>query len=138
MANERTQKNCYESRYGGGYINAANFLVELICEKIASKRKTKLPQKFWKHSDWTSTYKNQILHAHKLVKTYPVKVITEALKDYRAKKIYSLGARFILVPLIEEKLKSHQKIEYKKIEPMPQDIKPRKKFSLNKKLTDEL
>lgn len=138
MANKRTNTHCYESKYGGEYINAANFLVELICEKIASKRRVKLPQKFWKHSDWTSTYKNQILHATRLIKAYPVKVITEALKDYRAKKIYSLGAKFILVPLIEEKLKSHKEVEHTEIERMPQDIKPRKKFSLNKKLTDEL
>jgi len=142
MAAKRTNKCCFESRHGGGWITPAAYLVELICEKSAKKDKKALPNKFWSLLEWKKSFRLQILHANKLLKKYDITPIVKSLNKREARNVYSLGANFILEPLIQieqkkydETIKSLAKTWTKK--PVPKDTKPRKKFQ-KRSIKDEL
>src|SRR3972149_4018284 len=95
------QKTIYNSNYTNKKVTAANYLIEILFEKIAKREKKELPQKFWNHSDWSKQYKIQIIHANTLLKEFPISVIIAALNDQQCWKITSLGARFLLDPLLQ-------------------------------------
>lgn len=117
MAKEKTQKSKYTSRYGGGHVSAAQYLVEVICEKIAAKKKLHLPHRFWETKEWKNIFILQITHANKLLKRYPLPIILAALKDKDAWNVTSLGALYILNKLLEK----HKKLEERNT---PVDISP--------------
>jgi len=142
MATKRTDKCCFESRHGGGWITPAAYLVELVCEKVAKKDKKALPNKFWNLPEWKKTFKLQILHANRLLKKYDIAPIVKSLNKRETRNVYSLGANFILEPLIkieqkkyDETLKSLSKTWNKK--PVSKDTKPRKRFAKHS-IKDEL
>lgn len=108
MAKEFTEKSRFKSKYTDGYVAGPQYLVELICEKIAAKRKVTLPYKFWNVSPWDKTFKTQLSHANKLIKSYDVYVIIQALKDRRCYNLESLGAKHILEPILKEYLRKEE------------------------------
>jgi hypothetical protein len=94
------------SRYSNNKeVSAAQYIVELICEKKAKLDKKDLHYRFWLTKEWASYYRNQIATAHKLVKKYNPVAIVKALQDNKTAKTYSLRAPF-LKTIIEQ----HQKI----------------------------
>jgi hypothetical protein len=94
------------SRYSNNKeVSAAQYIVELICEKKAKLEKKDLHYRFWLTKEWEKYYKNQIATAHKLVKKYDPIAIVKALQDEKTSKTYSLRAPFLLA-IIEH----HQKI----------------------------
>jgi hypothetical protein len=94
------------SRYSNNKeVSAAQYIVELICEKRAKLEKKDLHYRFWLTKEWERYYKNQIATAHKLVKKYNPIAIVKALQDSKTSKTYSLRAPF-LIAIIEQ----HQKI----------------------------
>lgn len=94
------------SRYSNNKeVSAAQYIVELICEKKAKLDKKDLHYRFWLTKEWASYYRNQIATAHKLVKIYSPIAIVKALHDSKTANTYSLRAPF-LKSIIEE----HQKI----------------------------
>ena len=104
----------YTSKYTDKQITASQFLAEAICEKIARKEKRDLFNKFWNNSYWAKEFKKQVILASRLLKTYSVKSILYALNHRRSYKVYSLGAKYILEPLMkEQEKKSNLKIEPK-------------------------
>lgn len=110
MAESRSNKSGFESRYGGEWISRGQWLAEIACERTARKDGQNLPFKFWTNPKWAKIFKAQITHANRLLKKYDVSAITKALRTSRGKRAYSLGAKF-LVPLIEDeqrKLSRHQ------------------------------
>jgi hypothetical protein len=100
MADKMSDKCCYPSRYGGGWITAAQYLAENMCARMARKDSKDLPPLFWNTGAWKRTFLMQLRHANGLLKLYEVAVIVAALK--RAKRVYSLGAKMILDPLFQE------------------------------------
>lgn len=103
MGKERTSKSKYPSIYSPkGWVTAAQYIIEVVCEHKAKADKVDLPVRFWLNKEWAAYYKMQLRAAHKLLKQYDEKAIIRALKDPRGKKIYSLMAPW-LVDIIEEK-----------------------------------
>ena len=71
MSKNRTEKSKYPSRYSPqGWVSAAQYITEVICEKKAQKDKKDLPIKFWEIKEWKSYYRYQITLANKLVKEF--------------------------------------------------------------------
>lgn len=99
--------NRYPSKYSNGkLVSAAQYISEMICERIAKKDKRDLHYRFWLSSEWEKQYKGQIAAANKLLKKYDYKSIVAALLSPVGQKIYSLRAPH-LEDIIE---KEHQKI----------------------------
>ena len=83
----------YPSKYSNGKsVTAAQYITELICEKMAKKDKKDLHYRFWTTPEWERYYKNQIASAYALLKKYPDTTIVRALNNPKADKIYSLRA----------------------------------------------
>lgn len=94
------------SRYSNNKeVSAAQYIVELICEKKARLDKKDLHYRFWLTKEWASYYRNQIATAHKLVKKYNPVAIVKALQDNKTAKTYSLRA-----PFLKSIIEQHQKI----------------------------
>lgn len=94
------------SRYSNNKeVSAAQYIVELICEKKAKLDKKDLHYRFWLTKEWASYYRNQIATAHKLVKKYSPVAIVKALQDNKTAKTYSLRA-----PFLKSIIEQHQKI----------------------------
>ena len=83
----------YPSKYSNGKeVTAAQYIVEIICERIAKRKKKDLHYRFWLSKEWEKEYKGQIASAHKLLKKYSFSDIVDALKTTEGSKIYSLRA----------------------------------------------
>ena len=133
MAKQRTEKSKYPSRYSPhGWVHAAQYITELICEKKAQIDKKELPLKFWELKEWLKFYRYQITLANKLIKEYGEHVIISALRDKRMWKTYSLRSPF-LKNIIEE-YKSKEEIAMKIAKEVEYDFSEKKTFeSSNKK-----
>lgn len=130
MAKKRTDKNKYPSRYSpNGWVHAAQYITELICEKKAKTQKKDLPIKFWELNEWLKFYKYQISLANKLIKEYGEHVVISALNDKRMWKCYSLRSPF-LKNVIEE-YKNKEIIQKKIIKKVEYDFSQKKKFESN-------
>jgi hypothetical protein len=104
------------SRYSNNKeVSAAQYIVELICEKKAKFDKKDLHYRFWVNKEWSAYYRNQIATANKLVKKYNPLAIVKALQDDKTANTYSLRAPF-LIPIIEhyEKLIDSQNKDFSK------------------------
>lgn len=115
MANDKTKKSQYQSRYGGGYITAAQFITELICEHNAKATKRELTQFFWNDEIWAKDFKAQLVHANRLLKTYDPAVIITVLQSniLRYKRLTSLGAKWLLDPLFKAEQKKEKMLAEK-------------------------
>jgi hypothetical protein len=83
----------YPSKYSNGKeVSAAQYIAEMICERIAKKNKKDLHYRFWISNEWEKEYKGQIGAAHKLLKQYDFKDIVKGLNSASGSKIYSLRA----------------------------------------------
>ena len=133
MAKKRTEKSKYPSRYSpNGWVHAAQYITELICEKKAQIDKKELPLKFWELKEWLKFYRYQIPLANKLIKEYGEHVIISALRDKRMWKTYSLRSPF-LKNVIEE-YKNKQELAMKIAKEVEYDFSEKKTFeSSNKK-----
>lgn len=101
FSDQMTEQNSYPSKYSNGKtVSAAQFITEIICENKAIREKRDLHYKFWTNNEWSKFYRNQIASAHKLLKTYDPNAIIRALKNTKARNIYSLRAPH-LIPIIE-------------------------------------
>ncbi len=109
---ERPSESCqFQSRYGGGYITAAQWLVELVCERLARKNKTTLPHLFWGRVEWRKTFLLQVQKASALLKKYSLPAITAALKTPDGQRAYSLGAAWVEEIIMAEQVKLGRKKE---------------------------
>jgi hypothetical protein len=83
----------YPSKYSNGKsVTAAQYITELICEKMAKKDKKDLHYRFWVTPEWEKYYRNQIASAHALLKKYSDTAVIRALNNPKTEKIYSLRA----------------------------------------------
>lgn len=130
MSKEKTEHSKFTSPYTSGFVTAAAHLVEIIMERQAKKEKKVLGPKFWSDPLWAKPFRFQMTHAHKLLKKYSVVAICNALKNPKAKNVVSLGALFILEPLIlieQARLESRSELQADVVQtdekPRPQEPK---------------
>lgn len=101
--------NKYPSKYSNGKtVTAAQFITEIICERLARKNKKDLHYRFWVSAEWEKQYKGQIGAANKLLAKYDAKDIIDALGSRDGLRIYSLRAPH-LGSIIEQHIKSKPK-----------------------------
>lgn len=148
MANTQTEASRYMSKYGGNNITPANYIVEMICERLALKDKLgALPMKFWALPKWKKTYMMQLLTANSLLKLYSPQAIIAGLRKHP--KVYSLRAAWLDDTFKEEQEKvdkmAAQMEEISQRETLPakeqaQPVieKPRESFSNNKSVISKL
>jgi hypothetical protein len=109
----------YPSKYSNGKsVTPAQFITEIICERLAKKNKKDLHYRFWLSKEWEKQYKGQIGTANKLLQKYEPKDIIDTLCSTQGLKIYSLRAPHLCGMIdkhIENKLKC-PKVTSKKIE----------------------
>lgn len=133
MATKKSESNRYESRYGGNYISPAQFIAELMCERIGKKNGQDLAVCFWKLPAWKKQFLLQVMHANSLLKLYSPKAIINALTN--DKKAYSLKAPWLADSIQQEQDKIDATPIPKEIEVKPIELiveKPREAFSANK------
>lgn len=103
----------YPSKYSNGKrITSAQYITELICEKMAKKEKKDLHYRFWVTPEWEKYYRNQIASAHALLKKYSDTAIIRALNNHKAEKIYSLRAPHLpaIIESEQHKLDNENKV----------------------------
>jgi hypothetical protein len=84
MAKEQTNKSRYPSRYSpNGFVTAAQYIIELVCEQEAIKQKKELPVKFWNLPEWRLIFAAQLRAVHSLLKKYSPQVIIKVVKEKR-------------------------------------------------------
>lgn len=95
MAENQTDKSRYPSRYSPeGFVTAAQYIIELLCENKAKKYGTgDLPIRFWTLPEWADEFKSQLRAVHKLLKLYPEQAIINAI---RAKRHFSARPKFVV------------------------------------------
>jgi len=117
MSNKRTKKCNWPSKYSPGrWITAAQFILELVCEKQASIKKKDLPIRFWRLPEWEKEYVSQTRAVNKLLKKYEPKAIINAVKK---RNIWSLRPKWVEDIIKEEqakipKIKIEKDAEYNK------------------------
>lgn len=147
MAKNRTEKCTYLSRYGGEWVSPAQYITEFVCER---KAQNDLPLKFWQLPEWNKYFRNQITAANQLLKDFEVKAILQALRDKRAKRIFSLRAPWLreiveekqqqltlakakIDERLEEEIKEQQEEEFFKIEESDKKpVAPKRKSKLSR------
>jgi len=132
MAKNRTNKSTFKSIYGNGFVTPAQYLTEALCFLVARQRGINLPDRFWESEEWAKFFRHQVTLANRLLKKYDIDAILKALKDRRIKnKIRSLGANFMLVPVVEEYQKE---INYQKSKPIKETPKHKTTIRPSKKV----
>lgn len=143
MAARRSEKNCFESQYGGGWISAHQRLAEMACERIAGENT--LGARFWTQKRWLSVFRREATHASRLLSVpFTFEAIRRALVSPRGRRVQTLGA-----PFFREMIQTEQRkldVENQRLEtvPLPEPIntleKPRPLRrhgkSVREKLTD--
>lgn len=105
MARNRSEKSRYKSPSTGEYCTAAQYIAELMCQRMAEKENAgSLAYKFWNTDKWKAAYKHQLVLANRLVKKHDERAIIKALKSGRGRNIFSL--RF---PKLEQMIKQAEK-----------------------------
>jgi len=103
MAKDRSEQSRYPSRYGGGWVSAAQYITECLCFLIARQQKKQLGERFWMQPYWAKVFREQIPAATTLLEEYLPEVVLGMLRDKRCWKIRSLRARSLFNHILQEK-----------------------------------
>lgn len=95
MASQRTERSPYPSRFGGGWLTAAQYLAENMCDRIARRDRIVLRDRFWTSGRWERSFRLQITHANRLLGRFSVEAILAGLRTTEGRRIYSLGAAWL-------------------------------------------
>lgn len=131
MSKQQTDLKKYRSPSTGDFCTAAQYIAEIICQRIADKDKLgTLAYKFWNQDKWKKTYIRQVSLANKLVKEYGDDFV-RFIKSKSGKFIMSLGMRDIKQRFEKfrktlDKSDPDDTIEVKKSERL--EYKPRQSF----------
>lgn len=108
----------YPSKYSNGRnVTPAQYIAELVCERVAKKLNKDLHYRFWVNPEWEKEYSGQIAAAYKLLKAFDDKAIVNGLLTAQGLKIYSLRA-----PHLIDIIKKQQAILDNTPKPKPQII----------------
>lgn len=99
----------YHSKYTDKLITSAQYLAEIMCERLAKKEKKELCLQFWNTDYWILPFKNQLRFANQLLKIYSCEAIINALNTFQGKRIYSLTAKWLDPIIKDEQLKIDNK-----------------------------
>ncbi len=114
----RSDDTRYESRFGGGWLNANQYLAEGMCDRIARKDGRSLPLRFWETKEWKEVFGYQLLLSSRLLKRFSAQVIIRALR--KEKRCWSLKAPFLLKTIQREhELWKQEKLRLAAAEPPP-------------------
>lgn len=102
MAKERSEKSCYASRFGGGWISAEQYLAENMCSRKGRSEGNELSPFFWREKYWEKEFLKQLRFAKELLSQFSMEAILSALRHPDAKRVYSLGLKSTLIPLISK------------------------------------
>jgi hypothetical protein len=105
MPKRKSNKSRYVSRFAehGGFITAAQYLAEMMCQRNALRQGVNLPPAFWKSSKkWGNELKHQLTRANSLIKEYGESAVVLAINDVRFLSCWSLETPS-LIPIIKEK-----------------------------------
>ena len=96
MSRKRSDVSKYKSPSTGEYCTAAQYIAEIICQRIADKDKIgTLAYKFWNNEKWKKTYIRQVGIANKLIKAWGDESVVRFIKSKKGTKILSLGIKGI-------------------------------------------
>lgn len=131
MSKQQTDLKKYRSPSTGDFCTAAQYIAEIICQRIADKDKLgTLAYKFWNQDKWKKIYIRQVSLANKFVKEYSDDFV-RFIKSKSGKFIISLGMRDIKQRFEKfrktlDKSDSDDTIEAKKSEQL--EYRPRQSF----------
>lgn len=101
---EQTENFEYKSKSTGEFVQAHQYIAELVVDRKAAKDKVQLPYKYWTlDNEWTKEYKKQVQHAAKLLKKYSPRAIISALNQLTW--CYSLFTKKLIEIIQEEQAK---------------------------------
>lgn len=142
MAKERSELSPYKSLYGAGWISERQYLAEGMCARKARAGGNELTPRFWNETYWKKEFLLQLRHAANLLQNYDIGSIIKALRHPDAKRIYSLGLKSVLVPLIDkiqQDLETQSEIQTRLvIESVDVNQRPRPPFSRGKSILQRL
>lgn len=99
---EQTSEKPYKSLCSDLYVDASNYLAELVCRKKQESENTgALPIKFWNHPKFKNLYIREVSQAKNLLKIYSELAIINAIQSPQARYIKSLRNKK-LIPIIEK------------------------------------
>jgi len=102
--------NKYPSRYSPNKeVTAAQYIIELICEKKARFDKTELPMKFWQLEVWQDFFKRNLRKVHSLLKQFEAKSIINALNLPEYNNSYSVFTERFMGLVKQEQARLKQK-----------------------------
>jgi hypothetical protein len=89
---EESEKTPYKSKYKEGYINAQNYIVELIFEKRNNHfNQGKAPESFWNSEKYQGIYKKELFGVNRLLKLYHADSVIKAFTSPEAKYILKIA-----------------------------------------------
>lgn len=115
MAQERTDKCPYKSRYGGGWISSGQWLSEEMCRRQAARRGHTLPAYFWRDPEWKREFALQARAAAALFELYSPTAIGRALRTPQGRKLWSLNAPWLDALCEHEQKKWEREEEVKRV-----------------------
>jgi len=117
MGKKRTEKSKYQSRYSpDAYVTAAQYIIELVCEKKAKFDKTELPIKFWNLPQWSGFFRRNLRKVHALLKQFDERAIIRALNLPQFNNSYSIFTDRFMGLVEQEQGKLDQKSEIETIQ----------------------
>lgn len=141
MAKRRTKHCKYQSKYAPDtWLNVAQYLAEIMCERLAKHHEVTLTTRFWENDPWCKTFRTQLYFAQSLLKVFSERALLNGINRPEVRHIYSLGAKKVLNKVFqheETKLKITQEIindfdTGTEWAPLDVNEKPRQVFTTNK------
>lgn len=99
----------YPSLYSPKEVTAAQFIIELICQRKAQADGKSLSMKFWNHPDWSKFYRSQLRKCHTLIKKYGEGAVIAAIRDEKKTKYCRTLFSAYFESIVEEKQKELSK-----------------------------
>jgi HSP90 family molecular chaperone len=139
---KKTKKSRYKSKYSPNkYVTAAQYIIELLCEKKAKFLNKQLPMKFWAKKEWAKYFQKNLRQVHKLLEFYNEEAIIAALNSMEADRRYSIFTEEMkrLIEKEQQKIDVLKEIETTPAGPSTVGYVPGPKFSndtVSKKLAE--
>jgi hypothetical protein len=124
-----TGKCQYSSPFSPGkYITAAQYLAELMCQRIARQESKELPDRFWNLPKWQAIIRKHYTHLGRLTRRFPVEAIIRAFNDKRSQRMISFGNRGFIPIIIDHMaaIKREEANPPKETEAVDTTLEPRK------------
>jgi hypothetical protein len=140
MAKTQSKSSRYQSNYGGGFLQEAQYIAEKMCELEAFRNKTELPFKFWETDRWKKIFLNHLQAARSRLHLFSANAIISAIKQH---KPFSLRVSWFedKINLAEKQEREKMKnllSQTKEVEETSGEIEKREVFTTKKSILDSL